>query len=1283
MADEVIKNISVRVAADISDLEAALGRIPAEVQAAGSALQSSLVGASEAATRAVESLGVGVGQNTGLVIDLAKSADQLATSVAGVGSAAIGTNPQLALFSEYAERGAEQLTLFDTKSIEAADNMVQVGDAAAQAGAGTQSFTEQVEHNEAALEELGVGLTQIGKGLLVSGAAFSELTKEAVSFATESVELAGKIQFSEKALGAFFGEGEQTEQLLNRLKEIEETSIFDYPQLLSAAQRLAAMGVSADSTAKSLDAAALAAEAVGGSTASIESASTSLARIASTGEVSQRALLSLGLTWKDLGNQIGTSAGQAKEELGKLGDAETTLGIITDAIHAKFDPLRAEFAETLPVALNKFRNEWDAVLESVGVAIIPAFTSALQVAKPFLELVRDGAVWFGKLPEPVKDVAIGIGVVTAAAGPAALALGAITFAVGEIIEGVPKLVESITALTTSNEETAIAATTAAGALEHEGIAAKGAATGIAASGEAAAGASIGWKALAGSMLGYAAAAVAGFGIGDFLATETRKTGDELQKLSEYAATLGVVFHRTDASGDGLYNAIAKLDTIALKFGVSVDKGSMSTEEYAIALIKAIKAHEELSGTVATTSKAVKEIEEAQDKANAKLAQAKQVLDTLTQAYQQHKTLTDGTVVTQDLLNRATDNYTKALAEAHPVLADVTEAQKELNKVWDAGDQILSKIPDTFNEFEASGQRAAGLLSNVISELSKAEQAAASMPPGEALDGMKQWIGLLSQARDRLADYAEQQAELDAQIKSVNTSWDQTDKLLEKIPVDTAQYFQSIRDGGPKAAELLKQVTEELNKQKALLPTVTAENKDALENLIGLLEQEKTKLQTWTGAMQGWVTTVENGVKVMREAGPAAQGFTTSIENGVKVIREGDTATQGFQKTLENGVVVWQQHAAVAEKAAGAVSHVGDAYVYTRGHLEKASTLIDHVNANWDRHARALEEVTLQADGTTTAFYNLNSAAGQLEARSAAEVAAILDVGNALGTATGKALAAAAAFNSAWAAMGGRPDSSFNFGGQGNFSASGSSTLGMYASAGASYGQLDNIAQALGLVPVGNGQFMTLDAYNDMLKRSGSGAQLEQAAGGGFTTVFDNAGRTVSNYSNTVERATTVSQSYNDATTRGTTDVTQNSSAVLASTSATVNATSALGDFAATLDGTTAKIGAAGSQLAGTVAAGVAALKPAFSVIEQATAAYSASSPLKAPMVFSATATPATLPAVGGPANAATLGSGIAPLNVTVSVTGNNILDDATARSLANKVADQMVSKFRTVAGLRI
>lgn len=472
---------------------------------------------------------------------------------------------------------------------EASDAGEQIGRAVEEgvkASGGIEEIGNEIHAIGPQLEELGAGFAQMGKGLLVGGAAMTEIGEHFVEVAEEALTFTGRIQFASAALTTFFDSGQKAAGVLEELKEIEKTTIFDDAQLAGAAQQLAALGMAAEKIPETMKAIALAAEAVGGSTASLDSATMAISRIQATGQLSQRALVQLGLSWDDLAKTMGTSAESAKNQLTKgLEDADAVVGIVTASINAKMKGLADTTANTLPVALNQLKAAWDEILGKLGQSLAPV---ALQIAnglKYVLDQVGQLIDIFNLLPGPLKEGIIILGALALAIGPVTLALGAFLFAGGEILESLPKIVEGFGALKAVMTGTEIAQ--AGAAVAEVGTAAESAAVGVTGLAAAASTAALAF----GGLIALGVGATIGAWLGNIKAVQ-----DAFDRLFEATGITNLIsrFEGADQAQKSFLESTLALETALKKQGITVDGTGLSIEQYAQKLRDAAKAQSDMN-----------------------------------------------------------------------------------------------------------------------------------------------------------------------------------------------------------------------------------------------------------------------------------------------------------------------------------------------------------------------------------------------------------------------------------------------------------------------------------------------------------------------------------------------------------------------------------------------------------------------------------------------------------------------------------------------------------------
>jgi TP901 family phage tail tape measure protein len=118
----------------------------------------------------------------------------------------------------------------------------------------------------------------------------------------------------------------------------------------------------------------------------------------------------------------------------KLGDALSQTNQFWEENIARTEEATKRFGTT-ESQLALMRNRLNEVGIELGNSITPAIVDLLEAAQPLVNGVGSIIEAFGKLPQPIKTAALGLGVVAAAAGPVSAVAGLLSTAIGGAIGG--------------------------------------------------------------------------------------------------------------------------------------------------------------------------------------------------------------------------------------------------------------------------------------------------------------------------------------------------------------------------------------------------------------------------------------------------------------------------------------------------------------------------------------------------------------------------------------------------------------------------------------------------------------------------------------------------------------------------------------------------------------------------------------------------------------------------------------------------------------------------------
>jgi len=343
-----------------------IGEIPIEITGDFSQFEEALVQAVANATAAAQILAG--------AFDIPNAGEKLIDVFDQTGNAAVNAGQQFSLFGGQVQDTTGQLDLFDTNSIEAADSMSQIGDAATGA---TQPVTTLGNETENAGDKAKQGGTDWSELLTTLGQfAAIEITAGALKdLAEDAIAAFSQVQTATIALGAMSGSAANATAQVAALRDQANNDALAFPSLLSAAQRMTAFGLSSSETTQILQLSADAAAATGNG---FDQVSQSLGRLVENGTAGARQLTQLGITQQQLAAVMGVSTAEVAADFKAL-DPSERLAIAGQALQ-KFAGDAQLMAQTVTGEFNKLENASNQTFTQIGASIAPAVAGLTEVA---------------------------------------------------------------------------------------------------------------------------------------------------------------------------------------------------------------------------------------------------------------------------------------------------------------------------------------------------------------------------------------------------------------------------------------------------------------------------------------------------------------------------------------------------------------------------------------------------------------------------------------------------------------------------------------------------------------------------------------------------------------------------------------------------------------------------------------------------------------------------------------------------------------------------------------
>ena len=627
--------------------------------ASGQTLAQAIAGASDS----IDEVGSSAAAASGDVADLSDSADQLGAAAGGAGDAAGG----------------------------AAGNIDQFGASASSAGA-------EAEESATQLGRMSEGFLALGEAL-----AITEGMKE---FGQEALAASDSITTASIALTTLTGSADKAHDTIEQLEALGMQDGLAMPPLLTAAQRMTALLPPGTDVVGLLGHIADGAKAMG---TSVEQAANRFDMITNAGTLSVRALTSMGLSLTRVAaamNTVDPSADATTTSVTamfKAMDPGQRVQVLETALQGLAGTAQQVATQTFGPQWQQLANAWEQVMVQVGQAILPVISDLLQFTKteivPFIQDMVDS---FNNLPGPIKDLAVGLALVTAAAVPLTAGIAALGLGLAGIQELIPAVNIVLGAFGFTAAATAVEEDAAAVATTGLGVAAAAAEPEIA--GATAATEAVGIAATATSAI-IGVALVAGITAAVALLIDFKARMDaayaSMQAVSQSAFNSWL--DTAVASINAGATSMADMEKMTGQLKAALDLGVVSAKQYADA-IKAISAEEIVLSNVpmkaaidgwtsglhllgdstqstaaaqAALTTGITNVVGSVKAANDTVAQAKTVYDAFASSIANGTPILNGQVATVQQVKQAYADYTNAMTAANGQLPTLKSSMADV------------------------------------------------------------------------------------------------------------------------------------------------------------------------------------------------------------------------------------------------------------------------------------------------------------------------------------------------------------------------------------------------------------------------------------------------------------------------------------------------------------------------------------------------------------------------------------------------------------------------------
>ena len=295
------------------------------------------------------------------------------------------------------------------------------------------------------IQAAGPAILGVGAALSGVSAGFGLVAKEAVT-ASEGLTKA-KIGFT-----TMLGSAEKADAMLRDLQKFAATTPFEFPDLVSSAQKMKALGFEANQIVPTLRTVGDTAAAMGKGKESIDLIVLALGQMASKGKVSAQEMNQLAEQgiggWEMLAKSIGVSIPEAMKLAEKgLIDGKQAQAVLLAGMNEQFAGNMDKLSKTLSGQWSNFKDTITAALLPIGSVLADALSKAMPLLTQVMEWVKEAATWFGQLPGPIQNTALALAAMLAALGPILTAVGAGIVAWGSLSTALAAAGTTIGALT--------------------------------------------------------------------------------------------------------------------------------------------------------------------------------------------------------------------------------------------------------------------------------------------------------------------------------------------------------------------------------------------------------------------------------------------------------------------------------------------------------------------------------------------------------------------------------------------------------------------------------------------------------------------------------------------------------------------------------------------------------------------------------------------------------------------------------------------------------------------
>ena len=299
---------------------------------------------------------------------------------------------------------------------------------------GAQRASQSLKQTKADTDALASAIGKI-KGMIAGAFTVGAIT----SLGKKALEASANMEVLRQGLDFVLGSSEETDKLINGMRDLGEQSAYDTNELIPLARQWVNMGDNAETAVGKMTKIVDLGSAFGLTSEQIGSATLALSQMAAAGKINGQDMLQLTNAnipaWKLLADHMGLSVAELRKmsEAGELG--EDAINELWDAIEERTQGATSRMNGTLMASFSNFEEEIQNSMASIGDIISQAFNlkGILQGGSDMVSSFREA---LGQIKQDAESVGIGQAIMNQISNVSpelATLLGTIGNIVGEFI----------------------------------------------------------------------------------------------------------------------------------------------------------------------------------------------------------------------------------------------------------------------------------------------------------------------------------------------------------------------------------------------------------------------------------------------------------------------------------------------------------------------------------------------------------------------------------------------------------------------------------------------------------------------------------------------------------------------------------------------------------------------------------------------------------------------------------------------------------------------------------